>query len=219
MPGSPVQQRKVFMTMVLKQRPLLVLDSSKAVYSVAGTVIAAAMMEKTTGKSWEDLIEEYINRPFGINAGFGFPNAKDSTEPAGHWDVYGPLTLEANTYWAQFFPGIAPAGNINISISEYAKFIQDILKALENKKSVLTSESAKYLLFGLPENSIGWKNTLWNNFHVATWIGRAPVFSSYVEVIKEKNIGIVVLCNSGTSMGRAGVMNFGKLLRQHYVTE
>jgi hypothetical protein len=46
--------------------------------------------------------------------------------------------------------------------------------------------------------------------------GRGGLFSSYIEIIKEKNIGIIVLCNSGTVDGRAGISNLAKILRNYY---
>lgn len=214
--GNYVQQRKTFSTIALKQKPLLVLDSSVATYSVAGTVIATAMLEKITGKPWEDLVRDHINKNLNISAGFGFPNAQDSTQPIGHWDNYGAITAEPDNYWAQSFVPIAPASSIQLSITDYIKFVQDILRALNNKKSIIAERSANQFLFGYPGDAMGWKNTVWHNYNIAGWSGRGTVYSSYVEIIKEKNLGIIVLCNSGTSKSRAGIMNFGKLLREYY---
>lgn len=216
LPGTPPEQRKIFVSMMLKRQPVVIIDSSIANYSMPGTAIAAAMLEKVSGKSWEELVKQFINKPLRINAGFGFPNVKDSTQPVGHWSTYGFFSAEWNTYWAQFFPSVAPAGNIQLSIPDYVKFVQDHLRGLNGKRSVLPPQLAQMLLFGYRDYAVGWKNIVWHGLHIAGWLGVAPVYSSYVEIIKEKDLGIIVLCNAGTSDGRAGVLNFGRMLRNYY---
>lgn len=217
MQGSPTQQRLAFATMMMKKRPTLIVDSSEAVYSVAGTSVAAAMLEKVSKKSWEQLVDQYINKPLNIKADFGFPVLKDSTQPWGHWDNYMYLSAHMDDYWARCFPPIAPSGNINIRMSDFIVFIRDHLNALQNKKASITATQANQLLFDKPGYSIGWANMRWNNLLIAYWSGRGGLFSSYVEIIKEKNIAIVVMDNSGAVDGRSAASNLGRALRNYYV--
>lgn len=217
MPGTPSQQRAAFVLMMLKRRPATVIDSSEAVYSVAGTAIVAAMLERVSKKSWEQLVEQYINKPLNIRAGFDFPALKDSTQPWGHWDNYFNLTTHIDDYWARFFPAIAPAGNINISIGDYITFLRDHMLALQNKKSVIGNAMANRLMFQPPGYAAGWFNGKWRGLSIAYFLGRAGLFSSYAEVIKEKNMGIIILCNSGTVDGRSGILNLARSLREYYV--
>ncbi len=216
LPGTPTQQRALFVSMILKRKPTLILDSSKAVYSVAGTAVAAAMLEKVSKKSWEQLVDNYINKPLNIKAEFGFPASKDSTEPWGHWDTYFQLTTHIDDYWARFFTPIAPAGNINIAMNDFMVYMRDYMLALQNQKSLIGKETAELMLFQKPGYSIGWYNIKWRDMNIAYCPGRGGLFSSYIEIIKEKNIGIIVLCNSGTVDGRAGISNFAKILRNYY---
>lgn len=216
LPGNATQQRASFVAMMLKRRPALILDSTKAVYSVAGTSIAAAMLERISKKSWEQLVDIYINKPLNIKAEFDFPALKDSTEPWGHWDNYYALTAHIDDYWARFFPPIAPAGNINITIDDFIIFIRDQMLSLQNKKSVVGKDVAEQLMFQRPNYSTGWYNIKWRGMNIAYCPGRGGLFSSYVEIIKEKNIGIIVLCNSGTVDGRSGASNLAKMLRNVY---
>ncbi|MBC7848780.1 MAG: beta-lactamase family protein [Chitinophagaceae bacterium] len=219
LPGSPTQQRVFFTTMMLKKKPALILDSSQAVHSVASVAIAAAMLEKVGKKSWEQLVEQYINKGLNIKAEFDFPALKDTSQPWGHWDNYYALTAHIDDYWARFFPPIAPAGNINISIGDYIVFLRDYMNSLREQKSVIGTGAAQKVMFDKPEYSIGWFNTKWRNNNIGFISGRGGLFSSYVEVIKEKNIGIIVLCNSGSVDGRSAASNLAKLLRHHYATQ
>ena len=214
--GTPPQQRAIFVGMMLKRKPAIVIDSSKSVYSVAGTAIAAAMLERASKKSWEQLIDQYINKPLTIKIDFDFPALKDSTQPWGHWDNYFTLTPHIDDYYARFFTPIAPAGNINISMDDYIVFIRDHLLALQNKNSKIGKQDAEHLLFKRADYSTGWYNIKWRGMNIAYCPGRGGLFSSYVEIIKEKNIGIIVLCNNGAVDGRSGVSNLGKILRNYY---
>jgi len=215
--GNAKQQRLFFTNQILKERPMPIEDSSKGVYSVASVCIATSMLEKASGKTWEELVELYINKPLKIHAELGFPIKKDSTQPSGHWDVYGAISAEPDTYWAYSFPVLVPAQGINITINDYIKFIREYLLALQQKKSTLTQKTVNHMLFGFPTYSLGWNNLTWKENYIANVMGRGAIFSSYVEIVADKNLAIVVLCNIGTTDGRAGAMNFGRILRENYV--
>ena len=215
--GTAKQQRLLFTNQILKERPQPIQDSSKGVYSVASVCVATSMLEKASGKTWEELVQMYINKPLNIKAELGFPIKKDSTEPSGHWDIYGGITAEPDNYWAYSFPVLVPSQGINITINDYIKFIREYLLALQQKKSTLTQKTVNHMLFGFPSYAIGWNNLTYKENYIANVMGRGAIFSSYVEIDADKNIGIIVLCNIGTVDGRAGAMNFGRILRENYV--
>lgn len=218
MPGTPTQQRVAFTTMMLKRKPKLITDSvSSAEYSVAGSAIAATMLERASKKSWEQLVQEYVNRPLGIAAGFDFPALKDSTQPWGHWTNYYNMTAHRDDYWARFFPAVAPAGNLQLSMPEMIRYVREYLLAMEQKPSGLDVRTANDLLFGKPGFAIGWANMKWEGYPVAYMMGRSALFSSYVEIVADRNLAIVILCNSGTVDGRSGCANLARILRDQYV--
>lgn len=211
--GSKMEQRRAFAIQVLKQPPLLIVDSSQPIYSAGGTVIAGAIMEKLTGKSWEDLVAQYINKPLRINIRFGLPRLQDSLAPAGHQEIAGLLQPEKTK---ATLPYLAPATDVNISLKDYVVFLQDLLKALQKKPSQIGTLAAEQLLSTTPGLSMGWENEWWNKQRVHHFLGKSASFSSYAMIIKEKGIGIIVLCNSGTVSGKSAVLNFGRMLREYY---
>lgn len=211
--GSKTEQRRTFSTLVLKVPPLLIIDSSHPIYSAAGTVVAATMMEKIAGKSWEELIALYINKPLNITARFGQPRLSDSLQPAGHIEYMGMLQPASAQPTAPF---IAPSSDINISLKDYVVFMQDLLKALQHKRSNISTASAESLLHVQPGLSMGWETDQWRNMRIHYFLGKSEFFSNYTTIIREKNIGIIVLCNSGTVSGKSAVLNFGRMLREYY---
>ena len=91
-------------------------------YSNLAYMIAGAMAEKLTGKSWETLMKERLFTPLGMaTAGFGAPGTPDTVEqPWGH-------RRDENGVWAprQFdnASALGPAGTVHLSIEDWAKFI------------------------------------------------------------------------------------------------
>ena len=91
-------------------------------YSNLSYMVAGAMAERLTGKSWETLMEERLFAPLGItNAGFGPPGTPSGIDqPWGHLaDASGGWTPEQFDNPA----ALGPAGTIHISIEDWAKFI------------------------------------------------------------------------------------------------
>ena len=92
-------------------------------YSNLGYMVAGAMAETLTGKSWETLMEERLFTPLGMySAGFGAPNTPNEVDqPWGH-------KRDAGNSWvpSQIDNPVAvgPAGTVHVSIADWAKFIQ-----------------------------------------------------------------------------------------------
>jgi CubicO group peptidase (beta-lactamase class C family) len=217
--GTPVQQRQQFVQWAV-QRKGGQDTSGKRVYhfSNANTVVAVAMLEKASGKPWEDLLKEYVNKPLGINVKIGWPNALSPSEPWGHWlesDRY--IALDPK-YWFHISPVFTGAVDANISIGDYIRFVQDELKGLRGGKAVLAPRMYEVMHYIYPLYSFGWTNLEVNGNHISESDGTVGPFYTHVEIIKEKNIAVIVLCNSGDTGGKGAVINLARLLRERYVT-
>ena len=91
-------------------------------YQNANFILAGAVLERCTGKSWEDLMKTEIFEPLHMaSAGFGAPgSANNVNEPWGHSDATGQRVPNKgdNT------PGLGPAGTVHASLADWAKFIR-----------------------------------------------------------------------------------------------
>ena len=91
-------------------------------YSNFSYMIAGAMAERVTGKSWENLMEDRVFAPLGMTAaGFGPPGAPNRVEQAwGH-------TRDGSGAWVpnqrDSAPALGPAGTVHLSVVDWAKFI------------------------------------------------------------------------------------------------
>ena len=115
--GTPTEQRYEFIKAVLAQPPAVVPPNAKMIYSNQGYAIVGAMLEKITGKSWEDLITEKLFKPLHMDsAGFGPPGTIGKVDqPWGHTQELLPRQNDNP-------PAIAPAGRVHCSLNDLARY-------------------------------------------------------------------------------------------------
>ena len=117
-------------------------------YSNLGFIIAGAIAEARTGKSWETLVREQVFEPLDIsNAGFGAPGLSSRIDqPRGHADEAGKLVpLDPESAEADNPPALGPAGTINISLRDWARFAQDQLDGENGHGKLLKTASYRKL--------------------------------------------------------------------------
>lgn len=187
--GDEASQRRQFAIWLLQQPP--VPDTSEINFSNSGYVLAGLMLEKATHKSYPQLVKE-LGKQLHISFGFGSPNTMSTTQPWGH---DGNLQPEA--------PGnnpklnwLLPAGNIHVSLHDYARFIQLQLQGLRGKSALLPAQTFELLHYGLPVFSYGW---FWQinegGHHVSHNTGNPGTFVTKVAVIKEADRAYIVFTN------------------------
>jgi CubicO group peptidase (beta-lactamase class C family) len=181
--------------------------------------MAASMLEKVSGKSWETLVDEFLNKPLHISVKFGWPANADSSAPLGHWFQSGVFHSESKNTWLQLNAILYPSHNINISLPDYILFMQENLSGLLGKKAHLSQETFQYLHFGILDYALGWNNGSLDDHSYSFHEGQSLLFNCRAEIIKEKNLGIIVMCNSGDHDGRGGVLNLSRLIEQKYLSQ
>lgn len=127
-------------------------------YSNRGFILVAAMLEKRTGKTWEQLMMEELFTPLGITtAGFGPPGDPTIvTQPRGHVDgAAGPVPSMADNTLAS-----GPAGNVHLSLADWARFIRLHLNGREGtlslKPATLTMLHTPYPSADAMKYAAGW---------------------------------------------------------------
>jgi CubicO group peptidase (beta-lactamase class C family) len=87
-------------------------------YSNAGFMLAGAMLEAASGRSWQTLMTTEVFSPLHMEScGFGAPGVG---QPRGHIlmnDVLVPQAVDADNP-----PGLGPAGTVHCSLEDWAKF-------------------------------------------------------------------------------------------------
>ncbi len=119
---SATEIRRQYLAAVLDEP---VLPAGAFLYSNAGYVAAAAMMEAATGRSWEDLIRAEVFTPLSLTTpGFGPPGATTEApdQPWGHakgaeLSAYPPRKTSDNIL------ALNPAGRVHMSLIDFLSYV------------------------------------------------------------------------------------------------
>lgn len=198
--GNNQQQRYQFIAWILKQSP--VLEKQTTYWSNPSYVAAGLMLEKATGKTYEKLVEE-LGQELRITFDFGQPNIKDKNQPWGHDENLKPEkpSLNYKLNW------LSSAGNINVSLPDYSKFIQLQLQSFSGKFKLFSAQEFENLHFGLPEFSFGWK---WyvdevTNFKYSFHEGNPGTFLTKVLICKDTDKAFIVFANVQSNEANTGL--------------
>ena len=129
--AAPSERRKAYVARALQEAPAA--PAGRFSYSNTGFLVAAVIAERATGASYESLMRAEVFGPLGMtSAGFGLPPAD---EPAGH--IHGHLATPRDEN-PDFF---APAGNIYLSLDDWARFCIDQLKGANGQGALLKPQT------------------------------------------------------------------------------
>jgi CubicO group peptidase (beta-lactamase class C family) len=146
-------------------------------YSNPGFVIAGAIVERALGGDFEDLLGSEFMEPLGATSlGWGPTTGVGGTDqPVGHrpsdgsWD---PCEACDNP------PGLSAAGRAHVSLGDWAKVVQEFLKADQGSSSLISGTHGRTLFTGITEMtgsqnhySLGWIMT------TRAWGGRTATHS------------------------------------------
>jgi CubicO group peptidase (beta-lactamase class C family) len=200
-PGSPRQQRIAYARMMLKEPPEAK-PGEKYIYSNIGYAIAGLICEQAMDTSWETLMREMVFKPLGMKtADLGtMSSPNDVEQPWNHRIRNGEVRpIEAGTNDA-LPPARAPAGAVNCSMKDWAKFIVAHLKAGKNEASLLKPETFQILHTPPFEGTyaLGWEVTerKWGNGQVLTHTGNNGSYA-VVWMAPKRNFAILVATNFG----------------------
>ncbi len=140
--GSAREQRYEFIQAVLSHPPASA-PGAKFVYSNQGYAIVGAMLERLTGRAWEELLREKLFEPLGMkSAGFGVPGtAAEVDQPWGHLIDGG--TIKA--VQSDNPPSIGPAGTVHCSLDDLAHYTIIHLQRGRGNGGLLKAETFRKL--------------------------------------------------------------------------
>jgi len=134
-PASPSERRKAYVARAFQDEPEE--RAGRFSYSNTGFLVAAVIAEKATGKTYESLMEEEVFKPLAMtSAGFGQTPADGNV---GHIDERVAVPRDANPDF------IAPAGNIYMTLEDWARFCIDQLKGANGQGALLKPETYAFM--------------------------------------------------------------------------
>ena len=195
-------------------------------YTAANFILAGAILEKITGRSWEELMRDRLYGPLHLSSGgFGPPGlAGQVTQPWGHGYrriLYVPMPGRGDT---PFDPGsksadyplaAGPAGMAHMSMTDLAKFVAVYLRADPSNPhpqiTLLKADTfARMHELGEKEYAAGWfiGSRPWakgprpaDTGRVFFHAGDNGRWSTVIWVAPEIDFALLIACNRGGMAG------------------
>jgi CubicO group peptidase (beta-lactamase class C family) len=222
--GTAAEQRLAFSQGILARKPEAKLGT-QFIYSNQGYTIAGVMLEKATGKTWEDLLRSMLFEPLDMTtAGFGAPASVGKTDqPWGHTKkIFSgrepvPPGPDADNPLA-----ISPAGAVHCSLGDLAKYAAFHMAGERGESKLLTAESFKKLHTAVADNdnyALGWMvlKRGWANGRALMHNGSNTMFYVVVWMAPDKNSAVIVAANIGVDEAFEGCDEAaGKLIKQYF---
>ncbi|MHB8106897.1 MAG: serine hydrolase domain-containing protein [Candidatus Cryosericum sp.] len=193
--GTPAQQRQAFARMLLTRPPAGPAGVYR--YSNAGYAVAAAIAERVTGKTWEELMRQRLFGPLKIRAAYGWPLLSGADEPWGHRIKNGVVTPHDPSDHYKVPTVLAPAGDVSMSILDYSVFARLHLGGLESiNGKVLSATGIQRLHQPVLEYSCGWHEEMVDGIPTSWHRGTCDTFDTFVLLQPSRNIGVIVFTNA-----------------------
>jgi len=173
-------------------------------FTAAGEAVATA--EKTP---WEKIVPERIFKPLGMsNSNMSIAEMEKAKDRSFGYN-YNFDTKETVKLPYREIVEVAPAGSINSSANDMAKWVQFVLAGgttADGRRLVSEGSFAEWVKpqmkitpDGKMSYGLGWFLQEWNGMKVVQHGGNIDGFNSIVAMVPEKNVGFVMLTNVSAS--------------------
>jgi CubicO group peptidase (beta-lactamase class C family) len=187
-------------------------------------MLQGLVVEKITGKTWEENVRQSIFLPLGMNnSDLSIDEMTRSTDVSLGYDVKKDSLIHKTDYY--HIEAMAPAGSINSSVSDMSKWVTTWINAGKfNGKEILPAAyiaqalSSQMVVSGsLPDKEksdiflsnygFGWVISSYRGHYRAEHGGNINGFSASTCLFPTDSIGIIVLCNQDASAVPSVVRN------------
>ena len=204
--GTAMQQRAQFTAWVLRGKPASPIGG-KGLYSNGGYTVAGAVAERIGGDSWESLVRARVLDPLGTKASFAWSSVPDLDQPWGHHETRrGTKPVDPRDEDERLPPIIGPAGAVELSLDDYARFLQMNLRGLEDRDTPLLKSATIKHLHTSPvtppdKYALGWGLQDFDGAPASVHTGSAGAFFAVTILQPTRDLGVAVFANSGGERG------------------
>lgn len=175
------------------------------------------MLEKATGKTWEELIKK-LSSDLELDLYIGWPVDYQPDQPKGHINPkYWSLDIEKDLVpisdqlrmfhgFNQFGLLTTPSGNISIRTKKFLEYLRLYLDGLKGKDNYLKSETYRHIFSAYPKYSCGWWIDVFDGQIEYGHRGSNGTFYSFAGLYPGKNMGIVVMINTYNEVGLTDII-------------
>ncbi len=176
---------------------------TKFSYSNTGFIVAAAVAERATHTSYEDLMRAEVFAPLGMaHVQFGITH---DGQPLGH--VHGAPAKASDANPAMF----APAGNLALPMRDWAAFCLDQMAGVHGRGKLLQAATYQMMQTAQPGGGsagLGWGLQASLAGHAGPVLMHAGSDGNWYAVVAlfpQAESGVLAVANAGEEMGGAAV--------------
>jgi CubicO group peptidase (beta-lactamase class C family) len=196
--GSPIHQRQMAVESILESPAY---TPGTFHYANNDYILIGAILEKISGKPWEDLMRERIFVPLHMDsAGFG------GTGTVGKIDQPWPhfasgIPSPSNGPDADNPVYMGPCGNVHLSMTDWAKFLADQMRGGLGMKALLPNEIYQAMQRPAPNSEYGYGWIIvdrpWAGGKALTHAGSNTLNFCVCWLAPAKKFGVLVCTNQG----------------------
>lgn len=207
-------------------------------YANLGYTLAGSMMERVTGKSWEELVAERIFDPLGLaSAGFGPQSSMGRVDaPLGHaYDEDGVLQAFLAGPWGDNPQVIGPAGTAHMSVLDFARWAAWNVSTHAPEPALVSSETLRRLhtpLVDMPPRPDAPVGTPSSGSYALGWLVADLPFGegkfvthggsnnenlAYIMLQPDKGLGFVTMTNIASPEANAALVSVSEALFERFV--
>ena len=192
----------------LLQRPARI-RRGRFFYSNGGYAVLGAVIERVSGLPYTEAMNRLLFEPLGLKPHFGFPGDLGPDQPWGHTAYWGAAA--PGRAMDQFLPApLWPAGMVNMTLKEYARFAQlhlrgllgtddagfssDMISRLHQPRIDMESPLKMAYASGWVRETVNGRELHWHN-------GSTGNFYTYMAIDPERGKAVVVVTNVGDAQG------------------
>jgi len=221
--GTPTQQRAAFTAWVLRGKPAGPVGG-KGTYSNGGYTIAGAIAERISGESWESLVRARVFKPLELTGAFAWSDSPDVNQPWGHYETRsGARPVDPRDPGERVPPIIWPAGSVELSLEDYAHFLQINLRGLKGRDTPLLKATTIKHLHTSPVSppdryGLGWGLQDFDGAPASVHVGSAGTFYAITIIQPTRDLGVAVFANAGGERATAAATDAVKALIRRFTT-
>ena len=218
--GSPREQRAAFTDWVLRGKPAGPIG--KGLYSNGGYTVAGAVAERIGGESWESLMRIRVFKPLDLDGTFAWSDAPDINQPWGHHETRnGSKPVNPLDPRERIPPIIWPGGSIELSLDDYARFLQINLRGLQGHDTqILKAATIKHLhtspVTPPDKYGLGWGLQDFDGAPASVHVGSAGTFYAVTIIQPTRDLGAAVFVNAGAERATAAGSDTVKALIRRF---
>lgn len=178
------------------------------VYSNLGYIIAGALLELKTKKTWEALLQEEVLAPLKLtSAGHGSPGVRDQvSQPRGHRrSGEGTLTPVEPGPLSDNPPYLGPAGRLHMTVGDLARWGQVHLRGERGQDGIVRAGTFKRLHQpeGTGPYAMGWVSRPSADSRIIWHNGSNTMWYAIVAFDPAADRGVVIVTNGSIAAAQA----------------